>query len=327
MKLEHRNKLERIRDYLGISHHVQEVRFNTAVCHAAIKQLKKIHGQHANIVVGEEFLEKTASHLNITFEEVRSHIDIARLEDHYLKQNNEIAFGQLELELRKPDVDALLFRRQKKEGHFVAVLNLQDTENRAFWSRAHEISHRLIEPPQKELKFRHRANLANPVEGLVDLVAAEVAFFGPLFSPFVTAYCGRFLSWNVVDEIKETFAPTASKLAIVKAILRYWKQPAFLISAVLRTRKNKLNEQPSLRISIQGINQYSRECGVYFIKNMRVPHSSPVYQTFTTGAPIEGLEILSNWITSNGHKLANVEAYTSATPYNNGVLALISPIT
>ena len=326
MKLEHQNKLERIRNYLGISHRVQDTRFNTAVRHAAVKRLKKIHGQRANIVAGEEFLEKTASHLNIKFEEVRSQSDITRLEDHYLKRN-EIAFGQLELELSKSDVDALLFRRQKKEGHFVAVLNLQDTESRAFWSRAHEISHRLIEPPQKEIMFRHRANLANSVEELVDLVAAEIAFYEPLFSPIVTAYCNQPLSWNVVHEIKQIFAPTASKFALVKAILRYWRQPAFLIYAALRTRKNKDNEQPSLRISIKGINQYSRECEVYFIKNMRVPLSSPVYHTFSTGTPIEDFEILSNWITSNGHKLANVEAYTSATPYDNGVLALISPIT
>ena len=104
MKLEHQNKLERIRDHLGISLSVQDSRFITAVRHAAVKRLDKIHGRYVNIGGGEEFLEKTASALNITFEEVRSQEDITRLEDHYLKQNNEIAFGQLELELRNSDV-------------------------------------------------------------------------------------------------------------------------------------------------------------------------------------------------------------------------------
>ena len=157
MKPEHKIRLERIRDHLGISLSVQDSKFNTAVRNVAVKRLKSLHGQNANIADGEKFLAKTASHLNITFEEVRSQEDITRLEDQYLRQNKEIAFGQLELELRNSDVDALLFRRQQKKGHFVAVLNLQDTDSRGYWNRAHEISHRLIEPPQKELLFRHRA--------------------------------------------------------------------------------------------------------------------------------------------------------------------------
>lgn len=325
IKLEHQNKLERIRDYLGISHSVLDSKFNIAVHRAAVNRLNQIHGHYANITGGLDFMEKTASHLNITFEEVRSQEDIARLEDHYIKQNNEIGFGQLESELKKPDVDALLFRRQQKIGHFVAVLNLQDTENRAYWNRAHEISHRLIEPPQQELMFRHRADLASPVEDLVDLIAAEIAFYEPQFSPIVATYCDHLLSWDVVHDIQNMFAPTASKLAVVKAVLRYWKRPAFLIFAVLRTRKNKLNEQPFLRISIKGVNQDGRESNVFFIDNMRVPYSSPIYHTFSSNTPMENLEILSSWTTSKGHKLPNVEAFTSAIPYNNGVLALISP--
>ena len=160
----------------------------------------------------------------------------------------------------------------------------------------------------------------------MDLVAAEIAFYEPKFSPIVTTYCDHPLSWNVVHEIKEMFAPTSSKMALVNAVLRYWKRPAYLIFAVLRTRKNKPNETPSLRMSIKSVNQYDRECSVFFIENMRVPVSSPVYHTFSSSTPMEGFEILSSWTTSMGNKLANVEAFTSAIPYNNGVLALISPI-
>ena len=158
------------------------------------------------------------------------------------------------------------------------------------------------------------------------MIAAEIAFYEPIFSPIITVYCDYPLSWNIVNQIKETFAPSASKLALVKAVLRYWEQPAFLIFAELRTRKNKVNERPSLRISNKDTNQYGRRCEVFFIENMRVPLSSPIYNTFYSDSASEGLEILSSWTTSGGNKLMDVEAFTSAIPYNNGVLALISPI-
>ena len=75
---------------------------------------------------------------------------------------------------------------------WVAVLNLQDTAAKAYWNRFHELAHRIAEPPQGILPFRrHQFEASNPVEALIDSVAAEFAFYGPAFRPIVQRLAKR----------------------------------------------------------------------------------------------------------------------------------------
>jgi len=59
---------------------------------------------------------------------------------------------------------------------------------------------------------------------------------------------------------------------------------------------------------------------------MRVPKTSPIFDTFHSGLQSNGNDKLINWETSNGSHLPNRLAYTSARYYNNGVLSLLSLI-
>ena len=324
MKPEHQLKLNRIREHLGVSVGITDPRFSEAVCTATRDVMSQMHGNSVSGLTGEDYIQKTADELHVKFEEVHSHEDIFRIEESYLRKK-EFGLAQLELELNNPEVDALLFQRQKKKGHFVAVLNLQDGPARGYWSRSHEISHRLIEPPQQELMYRHRA-CPDPVEQLVDIVAAEIAFYEPLFAPLVASYSNQLLSWDVIERIQAEFCPTASRMAVTKSVLRYWSHPAFLIYAEPGTRKSHPTEYPELRVTTKDRNALAGESSVFFIPNMRVPKTSPVYHANESGCAEDGFELLSNWVTSGGDSLPKREASSSAIPYNGGVLALVSPL-
>jgi hypothetical protein len=81
-------------------------------------------------------------------------------------------------ELSDRNVDALLFQRMHAAGdaqdRWVAVLNLTATQARAYWSRPHELIHRLAEPPQRRLPFyRHRTDSQNRLERIIDFGAAD----------------------------------------------------------------------------------------------------------------------------------------------------------
>jgi hypothetical protein len=52
---------------------------------------------------------------------------------------------------------------------WVAVLNLRETIRRGYWSRTHDLIHRIAEPRQFRPPFyRHRPDKTNPLESLID---------------------------------------------------------------------------------------------------------------------------------------------------------------
>src|SRR5262249_54648147 len=142
--------------------------FEREVVAACVRQVQPIIDAHAHCT-GEEISAAVATHLGIRFEEVRSADDIRALEHKYLHEQRELGFGQLAHEMADPTVDALLFERRRAEPNapdrWVAVLNVRQTAARAYWSRWHEIDHRLAEPPQRRMKFfRHRTNYGDRLE-------------------------------------------------------------------------------------------------------------------------------------------------------------------
>ncbi len=312
-----------IRKYLDISAKINDANFEQEVIAAGISKLKDIQ-KHKVSKNGEEFISNVASNLNIKFEEIHSIEDVIRIKNIYLNEQHELWAGQLELELNQPDVDALLFKQQNKPEHYVAVLNLQNTNSRAYWNKSHETSHRLIEPPQKELFHRHRTNQKNRIEHIVDTVASEIAFYEPIFKPIVESYSSSYLSWNIVKEIQKSFAPTSSLMSVTKAIIKYWPIPVFLLSANYRGRASNPMKDQALRTSIIGMNELAYNSKIFFFQNMRAPVSSIISHSFSSGTIIEGEENLANWVTSSGSSLPSRNALISAQPYHNGTLALIN---
>ena len=227
-------------------------------------------------------------------------------------------------------MDALLFERmnakERDPDRWVAVLNLQETAAKAYWNRFHELSHRIAEPPQGILPFRrHQFEATNPVEALIDSVASEFAFYGPAFRPLVARVAKKNkLGFNVIEAIRAQYAPTASLLSTMKAIVKYWPRPAATLIAEYRGRLSAPDVDQALRITPQGYNDHGDAAGFTFFQNMRVPVGTPIHQAFQTGMGQDDHEHLGDWDTSQGKRLAPLDVYTSARMIGSRVYAVVS---
>lgn len=279
---------------------------------------------------GEEIALGLGESLCLKFEEIHGPHDVAKLEDHYLKGKKEIGFAQLRDELENPGVDALLFQRMHAKAgdpdSWVAVLNLQESGAKAYWNRFHELSHRIAEPPQKILPLRrHQFEASNPVEALIDSVAAEMAFYEPVFRPLVMDYARtNQLSFEVIEQIRQRYAPTASLLSTMKAVVKYWPRAAASLTAEFRGRLNSPGEDVALRVTSQGHNDYADRQGLKFFPNMRAPLGSPVHAAYVSGELQNAVERLDKWQTSSGKSLAAITVFTSACLINGRVYAVLS---
>ncbi len=326
--LDQQERLLAIREHLRVRAKVESTDFESEVAAACIEKVRPIIeknvGQQGEVIIGE-----IASSLRVRFEEVTSPEDIKRVEHKYLKQG-ELGFGALERELQSPDVDALLFQRMHVDAttsdRWVAVLNLQASRARAYWSRPHELTHRIAEPPQGRLPlFRHKSDYENKLERLIDLGAAGLAFPKLAFAPIVAEHFGAPLTWSAIKDIGEAFAPTASLQSVAKAVLTHWPRPAILLIAAMRAKRNNPHGPRDLRISIDGFSPSGQTCGVFFFNNMRVPVTSPLMHAFQSQAEETGFEMLSEWRTSDGSRLPSRRALTSAIGIQGRAYALISP--
>ncbi len=278
---------------------------------------------------GELVAKKLASHYHVWFEEVRTEKDIDILEDRYLRCKKEIGFAQLREELRNPKIDAILFRRlhakEDDSDRWVAILNLLVTQDRAYWSRFHELSHRIAEPQQRLLPFkRERVDDKNAVETLIDTIAGALGFHKRLFGPLVRAIQGRHLTFEGIRAIRDGYAPTASLLAVTNAVISMWPRPALAFVACVRGRIGADHKDRALRVAPQGRNGLASQEDLYIIRNMRVPQASMVHAVFQCSNDQSGFERCGIWETSSGTRLPDREVFISATCIGPQVYCVMS---
>ena len=328
--LDERHRLLAIREYLHVRALPENQAFDAEVVDACVRKVRPVIDAYSDCT-GEVIVAAIAKRLGVHFEEVKTPADIDILEQKYLVEQRELGFGRLAQELADPSVDALLFQRlhvvQDAPDRWIAVINLQETESRGYWSRPHEIVHRLAEPPQRRLPFfRHRTDSENRIERIVDLGAAELAFPQSVFGQLVQRVTRRELAWDLVQAIRQQFAPSSSVLAAAKAFLRYWPQPAFLLVAKVRGRRQRPSVDVALRIDIEGFSLSAERSAVWFFPNMRVPETSPIWQTHESMQSVTEYENLATWSTSRGDALPACRALTSGLRLGSVVFGLVSPV-
>ena len=242
--------------------------------------------------------------------------------------------GDLKTEFRG-DTDAITVRRlDPKPWHreYWAIINCQGWHGyRRYWSKWHEIVHRLLDGQQLAFAFRRtRQHRPEPGEALVDRVAATLAFFPDMFEPVVKEECareGRF-TFDVIDRVRERIAPDASREATANACLRYVPSPVWFLqchmglkaSEVRRLNNPQISffpEEPpedKLRVRHGSYSPSAEDLGIRFHPNMRVPDSSIVTLGFHDewGEPKEGTEALDAWETSSGGPIGYGEIHFEA---------------
>lgn len=326
--LDDEQRLWAMREYLGVRARPSDNAFESEVVSTAVGKVQAVIQDHASST-GETIIGAVAKEVGVRFEEVRSQDDINRLEKKYLIEQKELGFGLLAHELADHNVDALLFQRMHAAGNapdrWVAVLNMTATEARAYWSRPHELIHRLAEPPQRRLPFyRHRHDAANRLERIIDLGAAELAFPAVAFGQRVRAVTDQELTWELVRTVRSQFAPSSSLLSAAKAVLRFWPTPAFLLQASVHGRLSSPAVDVALRVDIEGFSKTAVNSGVRFFENMRVPPSSPIAQAFESRHDVTGIESLGKWTTSRGSRLPDRRALTCGASLRDVVYGLVS---
>jgi len=322
-------RLDAMARHLKIASRYPEPRFTVEVTAACLERVSPIISKLLPCS-GEDIAQGLGDHFCVTFEEVHDQEDADEIVDRYLIGKNELGFAQLHDELADGGVDALLFERMYADEHdrdrWVAVLNLLEGGAKGYWSRFHELVHRVAEPPQQILPLRrHQFEASNPVEFLIDSIAGELAFFEPAFRPLVERAAKKSrLNFDVVCQIRNCFAPTASLLATVKAVVKFWPSPAIALTAERRGRKGNPSDGVALRVTLQGSSSTAEPVGLKVFRNMRVPQGSPMFEAFDTGIDQDEHEHLGDWDTSTGESLEPIDVFTSAWRIRHQVYALMS---
>ena len=329
LSLQDKMRLDAIAEHLRLTAQPGDREFTQQALKACLDRVHPILNR-TDWCSGEAIVARLAAAHSLRFEEVREPGDIIALETKYLHEKREIGFGQLSKELSAPGVDALLFQRITAHEHeadrWVAVLNLQESESRGYWNRTHELSHRLAEPPQQILPFRrHRNETTNPVERLIDTIAGEIAFYRPAYEPLVLdASNNHELTFDLVEHLRQLYAPSASLQAVANATVKCWPRPALNLTAAIRGRKGRPHKDKALRVSPQARNAPAHEVGLNVFKNMRPSRTSPISSSYIESRNITDFEELGMWTTSNGSSLMNIRVLTSTRHLGNVVYGIIS---
>ena len=233
------------------------------------------------------------------------------------------------------DTDAVTVRHldpKPWDREYWALINCQGWhEFRRYFSKWHEIVHRLLDGQQLAFAFRRTSgNRPKPAEVLVDRVAATLAFYPDMFEPIVReefAKEGR-LTFDVIDNVRERIAPDASREATANACLRHIPSPVWFLQyrmGLKASEMRRLNnpqmsffpeESPETKLRVRNgsSSPSAEELGVRFYPNMRVPESSIVSLGFheAWGEPQLGTEVLDAWETSSGGPIGCGEIHLEA---------------
>jgi len=346
MKLKDSPILIRKAKELGLRHFSDAER---AIRNYCVKRVQDIIQSFGEIKDLNQLLDVVSSSLRMKFEEVYEDTDIAEISDRYLA-NGELFFTNLHRELDEK-TDGMLIRLNNAkpwEPMFVAVIDCRGYKAwRAYFSKWHEVGHVLtLRPSQLSFQFRRTpVHKKNPEEQIVDRIAGDLAFYSPLFLPFLTEAMGetKGLTFEVVEQLRSTVCAGASREATLRGAVKQAPLPQLLIIAGLGLKKSeertlnspqtrlfperRLQFEPKLRaLEVIGSEKVS-DVGLRIHKNMEVPSNSVISEAYedsaNAGGTYSGYENLSWWEHSKG-RLKGMPIWVEARMSGDKVFALIS---
>jgi hypothetical protein len=294
-----------------------------------------------------QLLAIVASSLRLKFEEVNAEDDLWEISQKYLSRG-EIIFGDLHRQLDE-NTDAILIEMnnvQPWDPKYIAVVDCRGHKAwRAYFSKWHEVSHVLTQPAQKSFKYRRTpTKKKEPEEQLTDRVAADLAFYSPLFLPELLARVQKekHLTFAVVEELRTTICSAASREATIRGAVSRTPFPQLFVVADYGFKKdeqrtinttqmdlfpdNEIPFLPKLRAVEVNRNASAQKTGFLIHPNMEVPEESIVAEAYhdpsSTHQIYSAMENLNWWKHSRG-ELEAMPIYVEATKVGNRVFALI----
>lgn len=180
----------------------------------------------------------------------------------------------------------------------------------------------------------------------MDVIAAELGFYAPFFTPHVLSAFEKeqSLSFKGVEEVRAKACPNASIQATTFACLKNWPTPVAYFEAtyglkpkerqMLEARQSELFAKPppveKLRITKASGNKHALDIGCRFVQHWRVPVESLISPCFDIGNVLEGscesqgIENLGIW--DNKYKLPAIDAVVDTRFVGGRVCVLVNPI-
>ena len=300
-------------------------------------------------VAGIDALEALVTgRLQMVFEEIRADEDFDRLTEVYARGKREFVFAGM-----RPSFDdaaspvyGLLVQRRNAGAdapdRYVAVVDCRGGKlARRFFTRWHEIAHRLT--TQGDLLEPVLRSEHDPIERLMDEIAAHVGFYSPIFDPALrqAGEGERLLRFGTVEGVIARAFPAASFQATLFACIRRTTTPVVYLEAELkykvgeerrlRSRQQTLFEDDppvaKLRVGLTVPNQSAIDRGFRIMPNMRVPEGSVIHDLHadTTAEQASSEEDLGTWEFSDGNSLPDCEVWVEARKAGDRIIAIVQP--
>ena len=287
-----------------------------------------------------------ARKLQIVFEEIRTEEDFDRIKAKYATGKWDGIFASMRMRFedeKNPTYGALVCRKNVDDDapdRYVAVIDCRgDKFFRRFFTRWHEIAHRLTTHADlDEPVFRSEHD---PVEKMMDEIAAHVGFYEPIFVPaFRAAFEGKLLlTFDTVEAIISGSFPTASFQATLFVCARRLTTPVVYLEATLAHKKevkrrlqtpSLFGDEPppgELRAVKVIPNTAARQERFSIPTMMRVPAESVIYRLFGADPQTDGdgAENLSQW-KSNGKTLERRAVVVEGRKVSDRVIAIVQPV-
>ncbi len=221
---------------------------------------------------------------------------------------------QLELEFGAT-TEALVVRHEgdPRQAAFTAVVDARgNRRSRAWFAERHEPAHLLVPDPGGRVAWRRTTvERPEPVEQVIDAIASEVGFWGPIVRPVVER-CLRDEGdvFAAFDRARQELAPDASREASYRAFVRFVPYPLAIVFAADGARAADIRAGTSaasmaLRVQVVIVNEPARALGLMIPTNYRIPSHSIVHQSCVD--PTFGVhcqeDCLGLWTDSSGRSL------------------------
>ena len=286
-----------------------------------------------------EFLTEDSDVLRVgqRYQDFHRHLP-RRLQEEFVRGNTE------GITLKRENWDPIQFQ-------YLAVVDARGPRSyRAFFTAWHEITHLIVHPEQLPFPgFRRAPNddeiHKDPIERVVDYVAARIGFYPPLFAPILedaVRTAGSF-SFRALDLARQAATPNPSLHATALAGIRFTSEPTVFLTAELACRAAearalrspqqtfdfaRVEPEFDLRAVSLATNEAARQSRLAIHPNIRVPPNSVISQAFerSEDQDLRQLENQDWWETSKNGALPELRLDVQATRRGRFVYGLLQQV-
>ncbi|SPP63949.1 hypothetical protein [Nitrospira lenta] len=218
--------------------------------------------------------------------------------------------------------------------HLAVIDGRGSRATRIYFGKRHEGSHLLcLSPRQLSFVFRRTHASKNVAEEqLIDRISGELAFYSPIFSPWLVRLQCRYgrPCFHLIDDLRMHVCTEASWTATAIAMVEQNESPAIYLTARYASKAGQVSGPGSTSWALRANprwNRAAKNAGLFIPWNYRIPSSSVIHHTFHSvlGSMDQNAdERLGIWTASNGSSLSDLPVRIEARKLSDQVSAIIT---